>query len=54
MKRTILLLVSAAFACISLSAQEGGYVTGSFETTDHFYFDDEKIYNDFLEGKKIN
>lgn len=42
MKRTILLLVSAAFACISLSAQEGGYVTGSFETTDHFYFDDEK------------
>ncbi|MBQ8811783.1 MAG: hypothetical protein IJZ70_05695 [Bacteroidales bacterium] len=41
MKR-IILIMSLAACSLALSAQEQGYLTGSFETNDHFYFDDEK------------
>lgn len=41
MKRLFLTIVFTASA-LALGAQERGYLTGSFETNDHFYFDDEK------------
>ncbi len=44
MKKTILFIGLLA-ASLSLSAQENGYVTGSFETNNHFYVNDAA--NDF-------
>lgn len=41
MKKYILILGMLAFATV-MSAQNKGYLTGSFETNDHFYFEDEK------------
>ena len=41
MKKAI--LIFSALICLSgmISAQEKGYLTGSFESNDHFYVDDE-------------
>ena len=41
MKRAIL-IIGLAVSALSLSAQEKGYLTGSFETNDHIYVQDEK------------
>ena len=41
MKKYILIFGMLAFSAV-LSAQNKGYLTGSFETNDHFYFEDEK------------
>lgn len=41
MKKSILILCVMA-GSVAMSAQNKGYLTGSFETGDHFYFDDEK------------
>ncbi len=40
MKRILALSILAA-ASFTLSAQEKGYLTGSFESNDHFYVADE-------------
>ncbi len=42
MKKTILAALAAMTVCGISQAQEQGYLTGSFETNDHFYFSDEK------------
>jgi hypothetical protein len=39
--KKILVFSLLAAASLTLSAQEKGYLTGSFETTDHFYVADE-------------
>ena len=41
MKRSIL-IAALLTLCATLGAQNRGYVTGSFETTDHYYFEDEQ------------
>lgn len=41
MKKTILAISLMAFGCLSLSAQDEGYITGSFETNDHIYVADQ-------------
>ncbi len=49
MKKTIL-FISLLAAAVSAAAQEKGYVTGSFETNNHLYVNDEvndfKVYDD--------
>jgi len=45
MKRFIL-VISLVSASLALAAQENGYVTGSFETNNHLYVDDQ--VNDFV------
>ena len=40
MKKAILLISSLVLLSGSLAAQEKGYLTGSFETNDHFYVED--------------
>ena len=45
MKR-IILVISLLSASLALAAQENGYVTGSFETNNHLYVDDQ--VNDFV------
>ena len=45
MKRFIL-VISLLSASLALAAQENGYVTGSFETNNHLYVDDQ--VNDFV------
>jgi len=42
MKKLFVAALAAVSFCAAASAQEQGYVTGSFETNDHYYFDDEK------------
>lgn len=41
MKKAILLICTSILATTVLSAQETGYLTGSFETNNHFYVADE-------------
>lgn len=40
MKKTILMFCSIVLASATLSAQEKGYLTGSFESVDNYYVDD--------------
>ena len=42
MKKAIITALAAMTFCSLAQAQEQGYLTGSFETNDHYYFDDEK------------
>ncbi len=42
MKKAIITALAAMTFCSLSQAQEQGYLTGSFETNDHYYFDDEK------------
>lgn len=41
MKKTIFIISAILFSCATLSAQEKGYVSASFESTNHFYVNDE-------------
>ncbi len=44
--KKIILIIGLIAVSVSLGAQENGYVTGSFETNNHFYVNDEA--NDFV------